>query len=195
MAGSPPSEGDEPRPSLGAAPGRSRPVWGAYERLVGILQVFSAGLLLLMLAVVLLGVFYRYVVDEALSWYDEFAGYILVWLTMYGSVLALAKRKHISFDTLVEKLPPGGRRVAELVAILSVMGFSAVLAVSGWQLVREMADETSISLPWLRMAWIYSVLPISGALMFLVGAVQLAQVLSPRRGAAGERARPMEEAQ
>jgi TRAP-type C4-dicarboxylate transport system permease small subunit len=194
MAGSPPSEGHEPRPAPGAAPGTASPLREGYERLVGVLQVFSAGLLLLMLAVVLLGVFYRYVVDQALSWYDEFAGYILVWLTMYGSVLALAKRKHISFDTLVEKLPPGGRRVAEMVAILSVMGFSAVLAASGWQLVREMADETSISLPWLKMAWIYSVLPISGGLMFLVGAAQLAQALSPR-GAAGERARPMEEAQ
>lgn len=166
-----------------------------YQRFVNALQVFSAALLLLMLGVVLLGVFYRYVVDSALSWYDEYAGYVLVWLTLYGSVLALARGKHISFETLVEKLPPGWRRAAEIVGIASVMVFSAVLAVSGWQLVREMADETSVSLPWVRMAWIYSALPISGALMFLVGAVQLGEALSPRRGAAAERPRPMEEAQ
>jgi TRAP-type C4-dicarboxylate transport system permease small subunit len=45
----------------------------------------------------------------------------------------------------------------------------------------------------VKMAWIYSVMPISGGLMFLIGVVQLAQALAP--GADLERARPMEEAQ
>ena len=166
-----------------------------YDRFVGVLQTFSAVLLLVMLGVVLVGIFYRYVVDESLSWYDEFAGYVLVWLTMYGSVLALAKRKHISFDTLVEKLSPRGRRVADVVAILCVMSFSLVLLVSGWQLVREMADETAVSLPFVRMAWVYSVMPISGGLMLLIGLVQLAQALAPGKSGELERARPMEEAQ
>jgi TRAP-type C4-dicarboxylate transport system permease small subunit len=165
-----------------------------YDRFVDVLQVFSAVLLLAMLAIVLVGIFYRYVVDDSLSWYDEFAGYILVWLTMYGSVLALAKRKHISFDTLVEKLSPAGRRVAEIAGIVCVMSFSLVLLVSGWQLVREMADETAVSVPALKMAWIYSVMPISGGLMFLIGVVQLAQAISAGRSPGVERARPMEEA-
>jgi TRAP-type C4-dicarboxylate transport system permease small subunit len=167
----------------------------AYERFQDVLQVLSAVLLLLMLGIVLLGIFYRYIVDDSLSWYDEFAGYILIWLTMYGSVLALAKKKHISFDTLVEKLSPGGRRVAEIVGILCVMSFSLVLLVSGWQLVREMADETAISLPHFKMAWIYSVMPISGGLMLLIGVVQLVSALSAGASPGAERARPMEEAQ
>ena len=69
----------------------------ACEKLIVILQAYSAVLMLVMLGVVLVGVFYRYVVDSALSWYDEFAGYILVWLTMYGSVVGLARGKHICF--------------------------------------------------------------------------------------------------
>ncbi len=166
-----------------------------FDRFVDVLRVFSAALLLLMLGIVLVGVFFRYVVDESLSWYDEFAGYVLVWLTMYGSVLALAKKKHIGFDTLVARLGPRGRRVADVFGILCVMSFSLVLLVSGWQLIREMADETAISLPQVRMAWIYSVMPISGGLMLLIGAVQLAQALSGGASRDVEPARPMEEAQ
>ncbi len=75
----------------------------SYDRFVDVLQVLSAVLLLLMLGIVVVGIFYRYVVDEALSWYDEFAGYILIWLTMYGSVLALAKRK-LSFTVLKQAI-------------------------------------------------------------------------------------------
>ena len=75
-----------------------------YEKLIVILQAYSAVLILVMLGVVLMGVFYRYVAYQALSWYDEFAGYTLVWVTMYGSVVGLARGKHICFETLVEKL-------------------------------------------------------------------------------------------
>jgi TRAP-type C4-dicarboxylate transport system permease small subunit len=167
----------------------------SYERFVAGLQVLSGALLLLMLGIVLVGIFYRYVVGESVSWYDEFAGYVLLWLTMYGSVLALARRKHISFETLVEKLTPGGRRIANVVAIVAVMGFSLVLLISGVQLVRGMADETAISIPAVKMAWVYSVMPISGGAMLLIGMVQLAQVLSAGRSADVERPHPTEEAQ
>lgn len=150
----------------------------AYEWFVKVLQVFSTLLAVAMLAIVLVGVFYRYVVDESLSWYDEFAGYTLIWLTMFGSVVALAKRKHIGFDTLVEKLPPRARRVADVFGILCVMAFSLVLLVSGWKLVREMADETAVSIPAIKMAWVYSVMPVTGGLMLVIGLVQLAQAIA-----------------
>ena len=165
-----------------------------YDRFIAALQVLSAALCLGMLAMVLVGVFYRYVVDEALSWYDEFAGYLLVWLTMFGSVAALARRKHISFDTLVLKFPPRARRAAEIFGVLCVAGFSLVLLLAGWQLVREMTDETATSLPWVKMSWIYGVMPISGALLLLIGLVQLARAVTGR-GSAVETAKPMGEGQ
>jgi Tripartite ATP-independent periplasmic transporters, DctQ component len=62
-----------------------------YDRTMAALQQLAAVLLALMLLLVLAGVFYRYVFDDSLSWYDEFAGYLLVWLTMVGSVVGLAK--------------------------------------------------------------------------------------------------------
>ncbi len=167
----------------------------AYDGLVAGLTVYSAALCLLMLGVVLVGIFYRYVVGEAISWYDEFAGYILVWLTMYGSVVALARGKHISFETLVEKLPRGGQRAADVFGTLCVLSFSIVMLVSGWHLVREMADETAVSVPTLKMAWIYSVMPISGALMVLVGVVQLIRSATGGDGSQAARPKAMEEAQ
>jgi TRAP-type C4-dicarboxylate transport system permease small subunit len=193
--GNAPPAQQEPAPAARPVSASALRLRQLYQRLVSALQIFSGLLLLAMTALVLVGIFYRYVLDDALSWYDEFAGYILIWLTMYGSVLALAKRKHISFETLVEKLSPRRQRIAEVVGIVLVMSFSLVLVVAGWQLIVGMADETAISVPQLRMAWIYSVMPISGGLMFLVGVIQLVQALTPGRSPSDARARPMEEAQ
>jgi TRAP-type C4-dicarboxylate transport system permease small subunit len=162
---------------------------------IEMLQAYSAVLTLVMLAVVLLGVFYRYLMFQALSWYDEFAGYILVWMTMYGSVVALARGKHISFETLVEKLSQRWQRVAAVFAALCVLSFSLVVLVSGWELIREMADETAVSLPAIRMAWVYSVMPISGGLMVLVGVVHLVKLMTKRESMDNIRPKAMEEGQ
>jgi len=167
----------------------------AYDSLITILETYSAVLILVMLGVVLVGVFYRYIINEALSWYDEFAGFILVWLTMYGSVVGLARGKHISFETLIEKLPRKGQQVMEFIGILCVMGFSLVVLVSGWGLIKEMAGETAVSVPEVKMAWIYSVMPISAALMILVGVVQLVTLFKGGDAAGGARPKSMEEGQ
>jgi|PlaIllAssembly_1097288.scaffolds.fasta_scaffold266236_2 C4-dicarboxylate transporter DctQ subunit len=167
----------------------------AYDGFISILQVYSAVLTLLMLVVVLLGVFYRYLMFQALSWYDEFAGYTLVWVTMYGSVVALAHGKHISFETLVEKLSQRWQRATAVFATLCVLSFSLVVFLSGWELVREMAEETAVSVPEIRMAWIYSVMPISGGLMVLVGVVELVKLLFGKGPADSMRPKAMEEGQ
>jgi C4-dicarboxylate transporter DctQ subunit len=167
----------------------------AYGTLMALLRGYSGILMLLMLGVVLLGVAFRYIVNAALSWYDEYAGYVLVWLTMFGSVVALADGKHISFETLVQKLSPRMQRAAEIFDALCVLGFSLVLLVSGWVLVRSMADETSVSVPAVKMAWVYSALPISGALLVLVGLVQLAALVSGKRLPESMRRTAMEEGQ
>ena len=167
----------------------------AYDGFIAVLQTYSAILTLVMLGVVLLGVFFRYLMYQALSWYDEFAGYTLVWVTMYGSVVALARGKHISFETLVEKLPRVWQRASAIFATLCVLSFSLVVFLSGWELVREMAEETAVSIPEIRMAWIYSVMPISGALMVLVGVVEIVKLLFGDGTADGARPKAMEEGQ
>lgn len=171
-----------------------------YDRAIAAVVFVSAVLLALMLALVLVGVFWRYVFDDSLSWYDEFAGYLLVWLTMVGSVVGLAKGKHIGFDTLVERFTPGTRRVVTAFGHLCLIAFELVLLVAGTQLVREMADETAVSLTWVKMAWVYSIMPISGGLMLVISVIQLLAQLQPAAAPAGlaaelQLAKPMDEGQ
>src|SRR5262245_21454076 len=126
-----------------------------------------------MVVVVTLGVFFRYIMNASLSWYDEFASYLLVWLTLYGAVVASYRRRHIGFELLVDRLSPTAKRIVDFVAELCVLGFQIVLFYYGWILLRRMGDETSVSLVWVKMGWIYSVLPITGGLMLAISAVRL----------------------
>jgi len=155
----------------------------AYRGLVRLLEWWMSLLLIFMVVLVCLGIFYRYVLNAALPWYDEFASYLLVWLTFYGAVVASAHRRQIGFDTLVSRLAPRPRRSLEIAAELCVIAFQAVLLWSGWVLTAAVHGDTAVSLPWVRMSWVVSVLPVSGGLMLLTSLIHLvAPTPAPRGG-------------
>src|SRR5574342_1105289 len=114
--------------------------------LVKVVEWWAVLLLVLMVAVVCLGVFFRYVLNSSLVWYDEFASYLLVWLTFYGAVVASYRRRHIGFEVLVDRLLPKTRRVFDFVGECFVLGFQVVLFGCGWLLMRKMGDGSAISL-------------------------------------------------
>jgi TRAP-type C4-dicarboxylate transport system permease small subunit len=157
-----------------------------FRRFIDVVEWWATFLLVLMVVLVCLGVFFRYVLDASLAWYDEFASYLLVWLTFYGAVSASYHRRHIGFETFVARLMPVTRKRLEIVAEFLVMGFQIVLLYYGWLLTRKMGDETAVSLVWVKMGWVYSVLPISGGLMLLISVQRLLNLVGgkeQRKGA------------
>jgi TRAP-type C4-dicarboxylate transport system permease small subunit len=154
-------------------------------RLVALVEWWAVCLLAAMAALVCIAVFFRYVLNSSLTWYDEFASYLLVWLTFYGCVVVDYRRRHIGFELVVDKLRPGARKVVDLVAELAVLGFQWVLFYYGWILTERMGDETAISLPWVKVTWINSVLPVSGALLVLISVARLIRLLSGRTNKQG----------
>jgi TRAP-type C4-dicarboxylate transport system permease small subunit len=144
-----------------------------FGRLIDVIEWWAVLLLVLMVVLVCVGVFFRYILDSSLAWYDEFASYLLVWLTFYGAVSAAYRNRHIQFGTVVERLLPAARKKLEMIAELFVLGFQFVLLYYGWLLMRTMGDETAVSLAWVKMGWIYSVLPIAGGFMLVISVNRL----------------------
>ena len=151
------------------------------RHLISIVEWWAVLLLILMVAVVCLGVFFRYYLNSSLVWYDEFASYLLVWLTFYGAIVASFRRRHIGFEVLVDCLQPKTRRIIDFIGEGFVLGFQIVLFYYGWVLVQKMGDESAISLPWVKMGWVYSVLPIAGGLMLLISLMRLVEIASGRK--------------
>jgi TRAP-type C4-dicarboxylate transport system permease small subunit len=149
-------------------------------RLVALVEWWAVGLLAAMAVIVCWAVFTRYVLNSSLVWYDEFASYLLVWLTFFGAVVADYQRRHINFDLLVNKLAPTARRVVDVVGEIAVLGFQFVLLYYGWILTERMGDETAISLPWVKIAWVTAVLPVTGGLLLLLSVARLVESLSGR---------------
>src|SRR5207245_11062918 len=90
-------------------PAAERPAWltRAAEWLVSALEAYTEVLMLMLAVIVLLGVWFRYVVQRALPWYDEFDEFLLVWLTFERSALAEHRVAHIRVGAPTCAPPPG----------------------------------------------------------------------------------------
>jgi len=87
--------------------------------------------MLLMVAltvIVVVAVIYRKL-DASLSWYDEVASVGLAWITYYGGALAVLKRKHIGFDSVLLSIPMPIRLYLAIFAEIVFIAFFALLAV------------------------------------------------------------------
>ncbi len=106
----------------------------------------------------------------SLSWYDEVAAIQLAWITYYGAALAALRRKHIGFDGVLLALPQGARGAGIVVAELITIGFFALLAWSGWQVLVILEGMSLVSLTDVPVQFTQSVIPI-GAVLFILASL------------------------
>jgi len=119
-------------------------------------------------ALVVVAVLYRKVLENSLSWYDEVASIMLIWITYYGAALAALRRKHIGFDGFLLSLPAGPRTAAFVVAEVLVIGFFVMISYGGWLVFQVVQGGNLVSLTWVSLQWPMSVIFIGGVL-FVMG--------------------------
>ena len=111
----------------------------------------------------------RYALRAPSSLTEEIARFQLIWLGLLGAVYTFRNRMHVGIDLFVSPLTGKKRLAAELIALVSVLVFAALILIYGGgrlvQLTHEL-DQTSAALG-IRMSYVYSIIPISGVLMCL----------------------------
>lgn len=136
------------------------------QALATFLEWFLMLLMVMLTAIVVVAVIYRKL-DASLSWYDEVASVALAWITYYGGALAVLKRKHIGFDSVLLSIPMPIRLYLAIFAEFVFIAFFALLAWAGWQVVLILEGDSLVSLRWVSVQVTQSVIPI-GAALFII---------------------------
>jgi len=119
------------------------------------------GLFSLILAIILLAVFFRYVINHSLFWSDEVVRYLFVWFILLGAALTLRDRRHLRVEYFVEHFPPKVRRAAECVSLLLIAVFSIFLSVTGMLWVKETQGTYTSALGLPLNIVFYAALPVA----------------------------------
>jgi len=136
------------------------------RRLAAGLEALLFTLVLALLALVLLQVLTRYVLQAAIPWTEEVARMVLVWMVMIGAVIAAEHNEHYVINFLSSRLR-GWPRLLVLIAT-NVLGlvFLAALVILGSQYVMANLKTVYVSTQTTK-AIVYAALPLGALLMAL----------------------------
>lgn len=134
----------------------------------------------LMVIAILIQVFYRYVLNNALPWPDEAARFAMLWMTGLIAPTALRRGGFVAIDMVVEALPERLGAILSLFLLLLsalVLGFGVVI---GWGEVTGFGgtfNTAALYVPtsfdfseWYRVPrwWMFLSLFVGVVLMFIV---------------------------
>jgi tripartite ATP-independent transporter DctM subunit len=86
-------------------------------------EIPAAALVAVEIFVLLIGVISRYVFNSPLTWSDELASILFLWLAMLGAVIALRRAEHMRLAFLVGLAPPRLRHTLDTLATMVVAVF------------------------------------------------------------------------
>jgi TRAP-type C4-dicarboxylate transport system permease small subunit len=144
-------------------------IWPIYEAIVNSAAValFSA-----MVVVTTLGVFFRYVLNNALPWAEEADRYLFIWLSFVGASITMRHKAHIAVDLLLRYVAPAWHHRLVLIAQACVLVF---LGLAFWASlpVIELTSETRATATDIPMSWVYLAVP-TGCILIAIETLRLA---------------------
>ena len=143
------------------------------KKLLNHFEVYAgAGIFIIMTILLFVQVVTRYCFGHAVTWAEEVATILFVWMVYLGVAAAVLSRKHLKIDAFVEMLAFKAKKTLLIISNVIFLAFSLYIIFPMMSLVNNYAAKSAAS-PILKIpkALSYVVMP----LCFLLTAIRLVQ--------------------
>lgn len=141
-------------------------------------EYFVVWSLAIMTALVFVQVVMRYIFHNSLSWSEELARYIFLWLSWTGASYAVRERTHFRVEMLANVLKGRARKIFELVILFVWFLFSFFLTWYGTALVIFLMDTGQVSAAMrLPMSLTYASVPVGCGLMCIRLIIEIQKII------------------
>lgn len=144
-----------------------------------ILHWLAAVMLLAIVLIVLLNVFLRYFLHIGLGWTEEAARFLLIAMTFVAAAAAVKEWGHFRLLVATKWMSRKVLAVVQVLSILVVLVMAAILVRYGIAITQVSWFQTSPTMEW-KMGYLYSIVPVSGAIMFVFALEHLWNALRGR---------------
>jgi TRAP-type transport system small permease protein len=125
-----------------------------------------------MTIIIALQIFYRYILNDPLSWTEEIARYLMIWICFLGSAMALKYGEHISVSFIRERFAPSIRQAVGFCIEITVLAFFVLATWEGIVITIQVSEQQAPA-TWISMAWAYSCIPVGCFIMMFHTFVEL----------------------
>jgi TRAP-type C4-dicarboxylate transport system permease small subunit len=123
-----------------------------------------------------LGVFFRYILQNALFWTEEMSRYFMIWAGMLGAGLALKEDSHVGINFVVDLFPPAVKLVLRIIAKIIVSIFLAIVLVESFGYLKNLSIQKSAAMQ-IPMAIPYLSVTAGAILMSIENLVLISRLL------------------
>lgn len=150
-------------------------------RLGSVIEACAALLVTLEIILLFVGIVARYVLHTPLTWSDELASVLFLWLAMLGSVVALRRGEHMRMSTFVNGASAQRRTMLEAFAMAASAVFVIMILYPAYAFLQ---DESAMMMPGMDISagWRAAAMLVGAVLMVVTAVLRL--FLVARFGAA-----------
>lgn len=124
-------------------------------------------LVMVITAIVCAGVYWRYFLNDSLSWTEETAKFLMVWMVFTGCPIALKQHGHAAIDALPNALPGRLRQALQMVIYCVIVVLMALLVKYGWAfMLNARVQQTATT--QISMMYVFASMPFGGFVMGLI---------------------------
>lgn len=138
------------------------------KKIIGLTNSFIKSLIslsiLLILVIICLQVFFRFVLNNPLSWPEEASRFLMVWSLFLSSAYAYLDREHAGITFLSRHFGKNLALISEILIQLIVISFCLVLIYGGWMEMTILKDLKTGALGISR-AIPYAAIPTSSLIL------------------------------
>jgi TRAP-type C4-dicarboxylate transport system permease small subunit len=136
-------------------------------------------LFVVIIVCVSLQVFYRYVLNDPLTWSEELARFSFLWMVFLGLGLAERDDQHIAVDFFVGKMPFGMRKIVRIAVDVFCVVVLAVACYQSIGVIRVQAAMRSVALN-ISMAYFAIAVPIGFAILCIYKFFSIAKIVKTK---------------
>ncbi|MGD9015738.1 MAG: TRAP transporter small permease [Desulfobacterales bacterium] len=130
-----------------------------------------AVLMAAMVVVIAAQVWYRFVLNDPLSWSEELGRYLFVWISFMGAAAGVRYQVHLGIDLLQKVLPPNAYRIMVILMNVIIQVFLVTVIYWGFKILGIIRFQTSASMN-VSMLYPYLAVPV-GCIFMLINSLRV----------------------
>ena len=136
-----------------------------------------------MMASLILQIFFRYVVGSSLVWSEELALFLFTWVVLLAGSLGVREGFHVRLTLFCDLLPGRVRSGLDLVIHLISGIFGGLVLFSGYRYLDSTLGQVSAAVRY-PIEYLHAAAPVCGALILLHTLAHVAGMMFPGNGGA-----------
>jgi len=131
-----------------------------------------------MVLTVLVGVFFRYVLHNSLSWSEELARYLMIWAALLSISIGIKDKEHVGIQLIIRNIPIKYARILNFLVNVIILFFLSVLSYKGMYIAIKAIPQLSLGLG-ISMFWALLSIPVAGVLAIIQQIIQIINSFKP----------------